>query len=365
MNAMNDISLSVEPLLRLSQISKRFGRTPVLNNVELEVAPGSFTCLVGPSGCGKTTLLRIICGLETADEGRVVSAGHDITHTPASERQMGLVFQSYALFPNLSVSRNISYGLPRNLGRRETARKVDALLETVGLSGYGRRRPEELSGGQQQRVAIARALAPEPSVLLLDEPLSALDAQLRAQVRGELLSLQKKLGLTTVMVTHDQAEALAIADRIAVMKQGRIVQVGTPFELYCRPADRFVAGFLGHMNFLAAKVLGSGGVQLSTGQIASLHTGDHGAGAAVDLGIRPEDIALSHGAEGEGIALRLQVLRREFLGPTMRLEAVHAGSDATLSLDVPMRLGRTIGEFSEVSVFLPASRIHLFAAGHA
>lgn len=363
MNSMNQIV--AEPLLHLSRISKRFNRIAALNNVELDVPAGSFTCLVGPSGCGKTTLLRVICGLETAEEGSIVCAGLDITHKSASTRQMGLVFQSYALFPNLSVSRNISYGLPRNLGRRETARKVDALLETVGLSGYGKRKPDELSGGQQQRVAIARALAPEPSVLLLDEPLSALDAQLRAQVRTELQSLQKRLGVTTIMVTHDQTEALAIADRIAVMNSGRIVQTGAPFDLYCRPADRFVAGFLGRMNFLAAKVLGHGGVQLATGQTVAVHTGGHAVGDAVDLAIRPEDVALSQGVEGDGVNLRLRVLRREFLGATMRLEAVQTDSDVMMTLDLPLRLGRTVGEQSEIGVFLPSSRVHLFAAGNA
>lgn len=361
MNAMNVIDADFAPLLRVSRIGKRFGRTVALADVDLDVPRGSFTCLVGPSGCGKTTLLRCICGLETADAGRIVCAGRDITHVPAAARQMGLVFQSYALFPNLSVSRNVAYGLSRTLDRRTIAHKVEALLDAVGLSGYGARRPEELSGGQQQRVAIARALAPEPSVLLLDEPLSALDAQLRLQVRTELQALQKRLGVTTVMVTHDQTEALAVADRIAVMNEGRVVQAGSPFDLYCRPEDRFVAGFLGRMNFLSAKMLDAGSVQLGSGEAIAVDTNGHAAGSAVDLGIRPEDVVLT--PDGDGAGLRVRVLRREFFGATMRLEAVHIGGEFALALDVPARLGRTIGEGAEIGVSLPATRIHVFPAG--
>lgn len=365
MNAMGAVDTGRAPLLRLERVGKRFGRVAALTDVDLDVPQGSFTCLVGPSGCGKTTLLRCICGLEPADTGRIVCTGRDITHMPAANRRMGLVFQSYALFPNLSVGRNISYGLPRNLGRREIQRKVDALLDTVGLSGYGARKPEELSGGQQQRVAIARALAPEPSVLLLDEPLSALDAQLRVQVRTELKSLQKRLGVTTVMVTHDQSESLAVADRIAVMERGRIAQTGSPFELYCNPKNRFVAGFLGRMNFLAAKVLGSGGIQILNGHIVAAHTDGFDPGATVEIGIRPEDVALTPEGDDAGGGLRLRVLRREFLGATMRLEAALVGCEAVLALDVPMRLGRTFGEGTEIAAFLPAARMHLFAAGTA
>ncbi len=363
MTAMNVIDADFSPLLRVSRISKRFGRTSALADVDLDVPRGSFTCLVGPSGCGKTTLLRCICGLETVDTGRIVCAGRDITDLSPSARQMGLVFQSYALFPNLNVTRNVAYGVPRTLGRREIERKVDALLEAVGLSGYGARRPEELSGGQQQRVAIARALAPEPSLLLLDEPLSALDAQLRLQVRAELQSLQKRLGVTTVMVTHDQAEALAVADRIAVMKEGLVVQAGSPFDLYYRPADRFVAGFLGRMNFLSAKAQAPGCVQLASGEAVGVDTEGLAAGVAVDLGIRPEDVVLSPEAANDGTCLGLRVLRREFVGAMMRLEAVHVGCDAVLALDVPARLGRTIGEGAEIEVLLPAARLHVFPAG--
>lgn len=358
MNALGTIA--AEPLLKLNGIGKRFGRLDVLQDVKLEVEAGSFTCLVGPSGCGKTTLLRILCGLETADDGAVLCGGRDITHMPASARKMGLVFQSYALFPNLTVGRNIAYGLPRHWGRRQIHERVEVLLDTVGLTGFAKRRPEELSGGQQQRVAIARALAPKPSVLLLDEPLSALDAQLRVQLRSELKSLQKRLGVTTIMVTHDQAEALAVADRIAVLQRGRIAQIGSPFELYCHPANRFVAGFLGRMNFLPAKVLGVGMVQLGHGLSLPIEAAGYAPGTEIDLGIRPEDVALSE--DGTGIALTLRVLHREFLGSTMRLEAVEPRSNAVLALDMSQRLGRTYSEGAEIKVFLPSTRLHIFPA---
>jgi iron(III) transport system ATP-binding protein len=353
--------IATEPLLKLNGISKRFGTVNVLKDVRLDVEAGSFTCLVGPSGCGKTTLLRTLCGLETVDNGAILCGGRDITHTPASARKMGLVFQSYALFPNLTVGRNIAYGLPRHWGRRQMHERVEMLLDTVGLNGFAKRRPEELSGGQQQRVAIARALAPEPSVLLLDEPLSALDAQLRLQLRGELKSLQKRLGVTTIMVTHDQAEAMAVADRIAVMQHGRIAQIGSPFELYCHPASRFVAGFVGHMSFLPAKVSGPGKVQLAHGLSLLADTGSYTEGAEIEVGIRPEDVALCEDRAETAFAVR--VLRREFLGGAMRLEAVEMQGGSRLTLDLPQRLGRTISEGAEISVVLPSSRLHIFPLG--
>lgn len=355
--------IAAEPALSLRAIGKRFGNVVGLSGVDLDIPAGRFTCLVGPSGCGKTTLLRLICGLERADEGRIFCAGQDITQEPAATRKMGLVFQSYALFPNLSVAKNIAYGLPRSLGKTQTASRVEALLDTVGLAGYGKRRPEELSGGQQQRVAIARALAPEPSVLLLDEPLSALDAQLRGQVRSELRALQQRLGVTTVMVTHDRAEALAIADHIAVMRHGRVVQTGSPLDLYCRPANRFVAGFLGGMNYLSGTVTGQGAVQLSSGHHLALPTEGHATGGVVDIAIRPEDVALANGGEEQGLSLQVKILRREFHGATVHLETLEPHSGTTISLDLAQRLGRSFGEEAEIGVFLPASKLHLFAGG--
>jgi iron(III) transport system ATP-binding protein len=349
------------PFLRLRGIAKQFDRVAVLRRIDLDVPRGSFTCLVGPSGCGKTTLLRVLCGLEAADAGTIICDGLDITQQPAASRHMGLVFQSYALFPNLRVEDNVAYGLSRRLSRSELRCKVDALLEVVGLSGYGHRKPNELSGGQQQRVAIARALAPEPSVLLLDEPLSALDAQLRLQLRGELQELQKRLGITVVMVTHDQSEALAIADRIAVMQSGWIEQLGTPFDLYCHPANRFVAGFVGRMNFLTAVVAGAGSVRLPSGKSLPLNTGSLPRGTTVELGIRPENIALEPGA-GDGIALRLRLLVREFLGASMRLEGVHEDSGTEIALDMPLHRGMALQAQTHIEAFLPATHLQLFSA---
>lgn len=354
-------AVAAEPLLKLSGISKRFGHQDALTKVALEVEAGSFTCLVGPSGCGKTTLLRILCGLETADQGTILCGGCDITRSPAASRNMGLVFQSYALFPNLCVGRNIAYGLPRHWPRRQIQDRVEALLETVGLAGFAKRKPEELSGGQQQRVAIARALAPEPKVLLLDEPLSALDAQLRVQLRSELKFLQQRLGVTTVMVTHDQSEALAIADRIALMQQGAIAQTGSPFELYCHPQSRFVASFLGRMNFFKAKVLAAGLVQLGSGFSFPAATGSAAPGTDVDLGIRPEDIVIAEESADAALCLRLQ--RREFLGSTMRLEALEPQTQSLIALDLPQRLGHRYSEGAEIKVLLPAAQLHLFPAG--
>ncbi|MBV8594475.1 MAG: ABC transporter ATP-binding protein, partial [Caulobacteraceae bacterium] len=217
------------PALQLMGLTKRYGGVAVVDEVDLAVAPGGFTCLVGPSGCGKTTLLRLVAGLETADAGAIVIAGRDVSGTPPDRRGAGMVFQSYALFPNLTAAENIGFGMRRGGGRDE---RITALLTTVGLQGLERRLPRQLSGGQQQRVAVARALATEPALLLLDEPLSALDPLVREQLRAELKGLQRRLGVTTVMVTHDQAEAMAVADDIVVMRAGRIVQSGAPEALY-------------------------------------------------------------------------------------------------------------------------------------
>ena len=235
----------------MRQVSRRFGTFTALDGVSLDVAQGEFVCLLGPSGCGKTTLLRIIAGLEAQDGGQIVAGGRDISNLAPRERDYGIVFQSYALFPNLTVAQNVAYGLDtRNGNRARTQERVSEMLSLVGLGGSEAKYPSQLSGGQQQRVALARALAPAPSLLLLDEPMSALDAQVREHLRVELRRLQRKLNITTLMVTHDQDEAMAMADRIAVMSNGRIEQTGSPPEIYSRPATAFVAGFVGQANWL-------------------------------------------------------------------------------------------------------------------
>src|SRR5215204_2613499 len=241
-----------QPFLRIERLSKRFGTFTALKDIDLEVRRGEFVCFLGPSGCGKTTLLRAIAGLDPQDEGKVIIAGRDVSDAPPADRDFGIVFQSYALFPNLTVGKNVGYGLVnRRRSGAEIKRRVQELLTLVGLTDQEHKYPVQLSGGQQQRVALARALATSPGLLLLDEPLSALDARVRVRLRDEIRALQQRLGVTTVMVTHDQEEALTMADRIVVMNQGAIEQVGTPQEIYRRPTTAFVADFVGSMNFLS------------------------------------------------------------------------------------------------------------------
>jgi len=300
----------------VSGVSKRFGTNRVLEDVDLAIEAGGFITLLGPSGCGKTTLLRIIAGLETQTAGRILQAGRDISVLPPAQRDYGIVFQSYALFPNLSIADNVAYGLVnRRQPRAQIARRVDELLTLVGLPGSGPKFPAQLSGGQQQRIALARALATEPGLLLLDEPLSALDAIVRVHLRAEIRSLQRKLGVTTIMVTHDQEEALSVADRIVVMNQGAIEQVGTPQDIYERPATAFVAEFVGKVNVLPARALGHGRFRVGRLDLqGAAHCDGHVEGAAVHVYLRPED-RIAEGAL-EGVANRVwgEVSHVEFLG---------------------------------------------------
>ncbi|KAF0814283.1 Sulfate/thiosulfate import ATP-binding protein CysA [Andreprevotia sp. IGB-42] len=309
-------------LLRTDGIAKRFGDFSALSGIDLSVRKGEFLCLLGPSGCGKTTLLRIIAGLEAPSAGRLFMQQRDVTRLPASERDYGIVFQSYALFPNLDVAGNIAYGLK---GRREDKqRRVTDLLDLIGLAGIEKKYPAQLSGGQQQRVALARALATSPGLLLLDEPLSALDARVREHLRREIKALQQKLGVTTIMVTHDQEEALTMADRVVVMNHGVIEQVGTPEEVYAQPASRFVADFVGHANWVDAVFSVETGVQvnqigLSLQTLPALAVGQ----GALSLFIRPEDIVLhAHwegGAMGEANTALADIEKIELLGGFYRV----------------------------------------------
>jgi len=302
--------------LRLDGIRKSFGSFQALCDIDLSIEKGEFVCFLGPSGCGKTTLLRIIAGLETQTAGSIFQGERDISVLPPAQRDYGIVFQSYALFPNLTIADNVAYGLVnRKQSRALIASRVDELLALVGLPGSGAKFPAQLSGGQQQRIALARALATKPGLLLLDEPLSALDAIVRVHLRAEIRSLQRKLGVTTVMVTHDQEEAMSIADRIVVMNQGVIEQVGTPQDVYERPATPFVAEFIGKVNVLPARALGQGRFRVGRLELqGAAHCDAHVAGASVHLYLRPEDRV----AEGalEGIANRVwgEVSNVEFLG---------------------------------------------------
>ncbi|MFJ1256400.1 putative 2-aminoethylphosphonate ABC transporter ATP-binding protein [Cupriavidus sp. CuC1] len=309
--------------LAVEQVGKRFagaGGFQALDGVSLSVAQGELLCLLGPSGCGKTTLLRIIAGLEREDTGRIHAGGRELTGLAPQARDYGILFQSYALFPNLSVAQNVAYGLQgRGMGRAHREARVEEMLSLVGLAGSERKFPGQLSGGQQQRVALARALAPAPSLLLLDEPMSALDARVREHLRLELRQLQRRLNVTTVMVTHDQDEAMAMADRIAVMEGGRIAQVGTPGEIYERPASAFVAEFIGQANWLDGRL--SGRDTFSVGEldlaVSPARAGEVADGAA-RLCCRPEAIRL-HPLEGEPNRLLARIVDQTYLGSRYRL----------------------------------------------
>jgi iron(III) transport system ATP-binding protein len=296
---MPSLSAATEAL-RLEGIHKSFGTFVALKSVDLSVERSELVCFVGPSGCGKTTLLRIIAGLETQTRGRVIQNGRDVSNAPPAARDYGIVFQSYALFPNLTIRDNVAYGLVnRRRGRAEINARVVELLTLVGLPDSGPKYPSQMSGGQQQRVALARALATAPSLLLLDEPLSALDAKERERLRGEIRQLQRRVGVTTIMVTHDQEEALSMADRVVVMNHGAIEQVGAPLEVYERPATPFVADFIGKVNVLTATCIGEGRYRVGQVELATAANGVAG-GRTVRLYLRPEDRMLSDSGPLDG-----------------------------------------------------------------
>jgi iron(III) transport system ATP-binding protein len=302
--------------LDLDNLCKTFDGFVALDGISLTVQEHEFVCLLGPSGCGKTTLLRIIAGLIPADGGRLTFGGRDLGAVPARERGFGIVFQSYSLFPNMTVAENIGYGLRiRKVDRETIAARVDALLALIKLSEFGERFPHQLSGGQQQRVALARALAVDPALILLDEPLSALDAKVRAELRIEIRDLQRRLGIPTIMVTHDQEEALVLADKIVCMNQGRIEQVGSPAELYLTPRTRFVADFMGSSNLLPEDWVR----QAAPALLASRPAGTDGALIAC---VRPEQISLTPSAGGDG-----RVIDVTFLGNISRARVAWKGRD--------------------------------------
>ncbi len=337
--------------VELRDVTKRFGGTTALDALSLTARAGEFLTLLGPSGCGKTTALRLISGLEQPDAGGVYLAGADVTSLPPHRREVNQVFQSYALFPHLSVFDNVAFGLRmKKLPAGEIRPRVDRALALVALDGLERRRPAQLSGGQRQRVALARALVCEPRVLLLDEPLSALDARLRAQVREELRALQRRLGLTFILVTHDQEEALAVSDRIAVIHRGRVEQIGGVEDIYHRPSSRFVAGFVGEANLLEARLTGNSGdgddsggrtwCRLEAGgQLLALSSPplpDGPAGKTFTLLIRPEHVRLAErGAPGQEAPNTFDAVVEERIfqgasvtlhlrvGETLRLRAFH------------------------------------------
>lgn len=351
------------PALRVSGLSKSFGAFKALRDIDLSIEKGEFVCFLGPSGCGKTTLLRAIAGLDSQDYGAIEQNGHDISSLPVHRRAFGIVFQSYALFPNLSVTRNVGYGLRRTgLSRKQRQMRVEELLTTVGLDGHGAKYPAQLSGGQQQRVALARALAPSPGLLLLDEPLSALDAQVRLHLRDQLRQLQRDLGVTTIMVTHDQDEALAIADRIVVMRQGEIEQVGTPEEVFTNPATPFVAGFLGDMNFIPGTVGADGSLSAGEAKFTGADVSGFDPGSRVNVCIRPANIIVGETGKATPNRLRVKVKTISFRGNFHRLvvSCPSIGQDLEIEFRNKGQNAQEITEGTPLGISLPPQDLVVF-----
>jgi iron(III) transport system ATP-binding protein len=351
------------PYLEVRNLHKRFGDFTALGDISLDVGEGEFVCFLGPSGCGKTTLLRAIAGLDPQTSGTIRQKGRDVSALPPSSRDFGIVFQSYALFPNLTVTDNVGYGLvSRRQKRLEIARRVDELLALVGMPDAGPRYPAQLSGGQQQRVALARALATSPGLLLLDEPLSALDARVRLRLRHEIKALQRRLGVTTVMVTHDQEEALTMADRIVVMNQGAIEQVGTPQQIYRAPATAFVADFVGAMNFLDGTFAAPDRVTVGSVSLSCAVQDGLAPGSRVRLCIRPEDVRVRDLPADVPNRLSVEVAELDFVGAfcraSLRAEGMALVADFSSNLirDLGVERGRSL------DIALPTDRLRIFAA---
>ncbi|RFC67017.1 MULTISPECIES: ABC transporter ATP-binding protein [Mesorhizobium] len=322
------------PFLSIQHVKKSFGDNTVVQDFNLDVEPGEFVSFLGPSGCGKTTVLRMVAGFEEPTAGKIFIAGKDVTNLKPNQRNIGMVFQAYALFPNLTVAQNIAFGLKvAGASKADQDKRVAEMLNIIKLPQLGDRYPYQLSGGQQQRVALARALAPSPKLLLLDEPLSALDAKVRVSLRDEIRSIQKRLGITTIFVTHDQEEALSISDRIVVMYGGVAEQVATPFEIYNRPSTKFVANFVGTLNVLEGTVVDPalGKVRVNNDEIAVKHS-LNGAkrGDAVSLALRPEAMALGD-YSGHDTELHGKITDVHFLGSVIRVR-VNLGAE-TIALD--------------------------------
>ncbi len=357
---------NVEPdtYLTIRGLSKRFGDFTALHDVDLDIRRGEFISFLGPSGCGKTTLLRAISGLDVQTTGSVHQDGRDISNLPVNQRDFGIVFQSYALFPNLRIKDNVGYGLVA--AKKERAQidvRVKDLLAMVGLADQSDKYPAQLSGGQQQRVSLARALALSPGLLLLDEPLSALDARVRAHLRGEIRALQQRLGITTVMVTHDQEEALTMSDRIVVMSKGRVEQVGTPDEVYRKPASPFIADFIGRMNFMEGRLLADSKADCQ-GTVLSFDAAlDRAHGTAITLCLRPEDIVVRN-TDGGANTFEADVGAMEFMGNHFATTLHLPGSRLSVSADLSMNDVRDLGirTGARIAAALPPDRLHVFAA---
>lgn len=343
--------------VRVNAIAKTFGTVKVLTDITTYFEQGSFTSLLGPSGSGKTTLLRIVAGFITPDSGAVLLGGQDVTQTPVWARNIGMVFQSYALFPHMTVADNVAFGLARRGIKGQEARtQVNEALEMVRLPGFGDRLPKALSGGQQQRVALARAIVTKPSVLLLDEPLSALDRRLRQEMQVELLRIQRESGLTTIFVTHDQEEALSLSDQVAILDRGQIVQMGAPTEVYERPRTRFAAEFLGDTNFLSGNVT-DGGVELPNGNRIAVTADLPPRGQEVTLAIRPEKILIgTRETSGDTMLNRItaRITATIYAGTAITYEAEAAG--------LPLKI---FAQNSDATPYKPGDQVELaWSAAH-
>lgn len=347
--------------VRIDGVTKRYGTATAVDDLSLDVQPGEFLSLLGPSGCGKTTTLRMIAGFEYPDAGDILISGRSVLNLPPYRREVNTVFQAYALFPHLTVAENVAYGLQqRRVPKAEQRERVSEALDMVQLRSFADRKPTQLSGGQQQRIALSRALINRPSVLLLDEPLAALDRQLREEMQLELKLLQARLGTTFVFVTHDQAEALSMSDRIAVMRAGRIEQLDAPAAIYAEPASAYVASFIGQQNFVHGTVRADGdAVDTAIGVISGRWGGERvAAGQPAVAAIRPEYVRLEQG-EGPGVPGR--VLGVSHLGETLQV-AVRVGQDATFLSRMPAPTAPQVGVDDEVRCLWSPADARLFAA---
>jgi putative spermidine/putrescine transport system ATP-binding protein len=336
----------------LENLSRSFGAVRALDGLSLDIAPGELVALLGPSGCGKTTALRILAGFEAADSGSVSVDGKDVSRIPAAKRDMGMVFQSYSLFPNMTALDNVGFGLRMRKQRgTQRNRRAGELLEMVGLTDQAKKYPHQMSGGQQQRVALARALAIEPRVLLLDEPLSALDAKVRLQLREQIRSLQQRLGTTTLFVTHDQEEALSMADRVGVMKEGKLEQVAAPSHLYAEPATAFVAEFVGTMNRVPGELQGQDEVAALGTVVPVQGATSAGLSGECDVLVRPEGLDIAVQPGGNGI-----VTDRTFLGSVTRISVMLSG-DVTVKVDQATVAAAAMMPGTSVQVSLPGTAV--------
>ena len=349
--------------LQLENLHRDFGTVKALNGINISLGEGEFLSLLGPSGCGKTTALRLVAGFDRPNQGRIVVDGKDVTSVAPNKRDMGMVFQAYSLFPNMTARQNVEFGLKiRGKSKSDRAKPVDDLLELVGLAHAVDRYPHQLSGGMQQRVALARALAIEPRVLLLDEPLSALDAKVRVQLREEIRRIQLELGITTLYVTHDQEEALAVSDHVAVMYGGVIEQMGTPTEMYTAPATPFVAEFIGTMNRLEATVVdgGSGEVEHSGMKLRVDAAKGRRNGERVLVLIRPESLELEAATNGGAPnSFAGEVLTQTFLGPVTRVKVTGSGTNLIADMSTARAAALPVG--ARVSAKIPSEGAKLIS----